>query len=96
MNCDNSDSEEFENFQILNYQNWGSQLLKRQEWEESAKNFIDDRVASVKSAIQSKIHNMLATYVSKTNRWDLEEMRLDLTAYTSRRFPASASATMAD
>ena len=66
----------------------GSDYCAPQDWEDSASKFIEDRVASSKRAIENKLKNAFGSYVSKTNRWDLESFKLDLSAYMTRRFSA--------
>ena len=42
-------------------------------------------MSSVKKAIEDKVKVCLKAYISKTNRWDLETIKLDLTAYKGER-----------
>ena len=49
------------------------------------KNWADDRVSSVEKSLEDKVKVSLQAYVSKTSKWDLESMKLDLTTYKSER-----------
>ena len=50
-----------------------------------AKEWVDDRVASVEKSLEDKVKVTLSDYVTKTGKWDLESMKLDLTAYKTER-----------
>ena len=55
------------------------------DWAETSKNWVDDRLMSTVVAVQNKIKRCLSQYVSKTDRWDLESLKLDLTEYKTKR-----------
>jgi hypothetical protein len=39
----------------------------------------------VKKTIEDKVKGCLKAYISKTNRWDLESIKLDITSYQKDR-----------
>jgi len=56
-----------------------------EDWASTAKEWIDDRVSSVDKCLEDKVKVTLAQYLTKTGKWDLESMKLDLTEYKADR-----------
>ena len=56
-----------------------------EDWAITAKEWVDDRVSSVDKALEDKIKVTLGDYLTKTGKWDLESMKLDLIEYRTER-----------
>ena len=63
-----------------------------QDWEDSAKNFIDSRASSCKEHIKIQIGSMFSNYLGRTGRWDLEGLKIKVSEIAA----AASAARMVD
>ena len=47
-----------------------------QEWEDTAKEYVEGRALSCKEHIKVQIGSMFANYLGRTGRWDLEGLKV--------------------